>query len=114
MQVLWNGQEAFKAALDLVAAAEHASQQDTAQQGLEPQQFVWRQDMLRPASNAKQVLSVLTSVNSKNTCHKLLVNQCICADCRPVCCGQCCQVSHLLRLQDSVNCRLIATACQLK
>ena len=56
LQVLWNGWEAFQAALDLVAAAEDASQLDAAQQAKEPQKFVWRQDMLRPATDAKQVL----------------------------------------------------------
>lgn len=56
MQLLWNGQMAFKAALELIEAAEHASQQDAAHQGTEPQQFVWRQDLLRPALDARQVL----------------------------------------------------------
>ena len=57
MQLLWNGREAFQAALETVAAAEHAARQDEAQLGREPQQFVWRQDMLRPATDAKQVLA---------------------------------------------------------
>lgn len=51
LQLLWKGQEAFEAALDLVAAAEHACKQTEACS--EP--FVWRQDILRLAADASQV-----------------------------------------------------------
>lgn len=56
LQLLWNGRDAFQAALETVAAAERASQQDEAQLGHGLQQFVWRQDMLRLATDSKQVL----------------------------------------------------------
>lgn len=52
LQLLWKGQEAFEAALDLIAAAEHACKQTDAT----PEPFVWRQDILRPAADASQVL----------------------------------------------------------
>lgn len=53
VQLLWKGQEAFEAALELIAAAEHASKQSDPVS--EP--FVWRQDILRPAADASQVPS---------------------------------------------------------
>ncbi|KAL3149187.1 hypothetical protein ABBQ32_002016 [Trebouxia sp. C0010 RCD-2024] len=49
-KLLWKGQEAFEAALELIAAAEHASNES--KPASDP--FVWRQDILRPAADASQ------------------------------------------------------------
>lgn len=61
LQLLWKGQEAFEAALKLIAAAEHASQRHAQQSGTVSEQFVWRQDILRPAADPSQV-SVYTTL----------------------------------------------------
>ena len=58
LQLLWKGQEAFEAALDLIAAAERACKQTNAT--TEP--FVWRQDILRPAADASQVSHFSTAI----------------------------------------------------
>ena len=63
LQLLWKGQEAFKAALNLIAAAEHACEQTDAI----PEPFVWRQDILRPAADASQVLH-LSSATVPDIC----------------------------------------------
>lgn len=55
LQLLWKGQEAFETALDLIASAEHCSRQHAKQTGTVAEQFVWRQDILRPAADARQV-----------------------------------------------------------
>ena len=64
LQLLWKGQEAFEAALDLIAAAEHACKQTDAA----PEPFVWRQDILRPAADASQVLHLSTAVLLDTCC----------------------------------------------
>lgn len=55
MQLLWQGQEAFEAALELIASAEHGVRQHHQQTGTAAEQFLWHQDILRPAADAKQV-----------------------------------------------------------
>lgn len=55
VQLLWRGQEAFEAALELIASAENGVRQHHQQTGTAAEQFVWRQDILRPAADAKQV-----------------------------------------------------------
>lgn len=64
LQLLWKGQEAFEAALDLIAAAEHACKQT----GAAPEPFVWRQEILRPAADASQVLHLSTAVLLDTCC----------------------------------------------
>lgn len=58
-QLLWRGDEAVADALELVAAAEAAVARAAADTGAgkggEPQEFVWRQPLMRPAGNAQQV-----------------------------------------------------------
>ena len=58
LQLLWKGQEAFEAALELIAAAEHAC----GQANRKPEPFVWRQDILRPAADASQVSHLSAAV----------------------------------------------------
>ena len=55
LQLLWKGQDAFETALDLISAAEHASQQHALLTQTATEQFVWRQDILRPAADVSQV-----------------------------------------------------------
>ena len=55
LQLLWQGQQAFETALELIGLAEAGVQQDSQQTGTAAEQFVWRQDILRPAADAKQV-----------------------------------------------------------
>jgi hypothetical protein len=55
LQLLWRGQQAFETALELIALAEDGVQQLSQQTGTAAEQFVWRQDILRPAADAKQV-----------------------------------------------------------
>ncbi|KAL0055085.1 hypothetical protein WJX82_006839 [Trebouxia sp. C0006] len=53
-KLLWQGQQAFETALELIAEAEAGAQQLSQQTGTAADQFVWRQDILRPAADAKQ------------------------------------------------------------
>ena len=55
LQLLWRGQQAFETALELIGLAEAGVQQVSQQTGTAAEQFVWRQDILRPAADAKQV-----------------------------------------------------------
>ncbi len=55
LQLLWQGQQAFETALELIALAKAGVQQLSQQTGTAAEQFVWRQDILRPAADAKQV-----------------------------------------------------------
>ncbi|DBA97380.1 TPA: hypothetical protein ACH3X1_015107 [Trebouxia sp. C0004] len=55
-KVLWQGQQAFETALELIALAEDGAQQLSQQTGTAAEQFVWRQDILRPAADAKQAV----------------------------------------------------------
>ena len=55
LQLLWRGQQAFETALELIGLAEAAVQHNSQQTGTAAEQFVWRQDILRPAADAKQV-----------------------------------------------------------
>ena len=76
MQLLWKGQEAFEAALDLIAAAEHASQQQSVHTEAASEQFVWRQDILRPAADSSQVGSFAQAARNR-----LLIKAAVLADC---------------------------------
>lgn len=53
-KLLWRGQQAFETALELIGLAEAGVQQVSQQTGTAAEQFVWRQDILRPAADAKQ------------------------------------------------------------
>ena len=55
LQLLWKGQDALETALDLISVAERASQQHDLQTQTATEQFVWRQDILRPAADSSQV-----------------------------------------------------------
>ncbi|KAL0035211.1 hypothetical protein WJX79_006153 [Trebouxia sp. C0005] len=53
-KLLWQGQQAFETALELIGLAEAGAQQLSQRTGTTAEQFVWRQDILRPAADAKQ------------------------------------------------------------
>ena len=54
-RLLWRGEEAMAAALELAAAAEQAAARSGPQDPDEEERFVWRQELLRLAGKARTV-----------------------------------------------------------